>query len=189
MHNLKTLASLSVLSLALAGVAVAAGTTASPAPAASPAAPAAAAKPAGPSDRAQIQALEKGLNAAFEAKNPKKVMSYYARQGLFVFDVTPPRQHVGWADYEKDWEDLFAAYPGPATNQITDLSITVVGDVAYGHNVQDGHFTAKDGSKIELVVRVTDVYRKIGGKWFIVQEHVSVPVDLATMKPDPLSKP
>jgi ketosteroid isomerase-like protein len=75
------------------------------------------------------------------------------------------------------------------TNQVTDLSITVVGDIAYGHKIQHGHFTAKDGTKSELVVRVTDVYRRISGKWLIVQEHVSVPVDLATMKPDLLSKP
>jgi hypothetical protein len=39
------------------------------------------------------------------------------------------------------------------------------------------------------VVRVTDDYRKLAGKWKIVQEHVSVPVDLGTMKPDLLSKP
>jgi uncharacterized protein (TIGR02246 family) len=186
MRNLQILASASVVSFALAGAA--AGATANPAPTAT-AAPAPAAKPAGPSDHAQIQSLEKGFNAAFNAKDAKKVMTYYARQGLFVFDVSPPRQHVGWADYEKDWQDLFAAYPGPVTNQITDQSITVVGAVAYGHNIEDAHFTAKDGTKTELVVRVTDVYRKIGGKWFIVQEHISVPVDLATMKPDPLSKP
>jgi len=36
---------------------------------------------------------------------------------------------------------------------------------------------------------VSDVYRKIHGKWLIVQEHVSVPVDLNTGKPDLLSKP
>jgi len=152
-----------------------------------PAAPAA--KAAGPSDRAQIQALEKDLMAGFVAKDSKRVMSHYAHEGLFVFDVTPPRQHVGWADYKKDFEDLFAAFPGPLTNEIADLNITVVGDVAYGHNIEDGHFTAADGSKTQLVVRVSDVYRKIKGKWFIVQEHVSIPVDLATMKPDPLSKP
>jgi ketosteroid isomerase-like protein len=40
-----------------------------------------------------------------------------------------------------------------------------------------------------MTVRVTDVYRKIAGKWLIVQEHVSVPVDLATDKGDLLSKP
>jgi uncharacterized protein (TIGR02246 family) len=148
-----------------------------------------AAKPPGPSERAQIEALERSLNAGFEARNADKVMSYYARQGLFVFDVTPPREHVGWADYKKDFEDFFAAFPGPVSNKISEQSITVVGDAAYGHNIQDGHFTAKDGSATELVVRVTDVYRKLNGKWKIVQEHVSVPVDLATMKPDVLSRP
>jgi hypothetical protein len=40
-----------------------------------------------------------------------------------------------------------------------------------------------------IVARTTDVYRKMNGKWFIVEEHNSVPVDLETMKPDLLSKP
>ena len=30
-----------------------------------------------------------------------------------------------------------------------------------------------------MTVRVTDVYRKIDGKWLIVQEHVSVPIDFS----------
>jgi hypothetical protein len=42
---------------------------------------------------------------------------------------------------------------------------------------------------VAKVVRVTDVYRKLKGKWLIVQEHVSVPVDLATQKPDLQSRP
>jgi ketosteroid isomerase-like protein len=37
--------------------------------------------------------------------------------------------------------------------------------------------------------RVTDVLRKAKGKWLIVHEHVSVPVDLATGKADLASKP
>jgi hypothetical protein len=40
-----------------------------------------------------------------------------------------------------------------------------------------------------LSVRVTDVLRKVNGKWLIVQEHVSVPVDLATAKADLTSRP
>jgi ketosteroid isomerase-like protein len=67
--------------------------------------------------------------------------------------------------------------------------VTVVGAVAYGHSIQSIETTAKDGTKSELVVRVTDVYRKAAGHWKIVQEHVSIPVDTTTMKPDPLSKP
>ena len=42
---------------------------------------------------------------------------------------------------------------------------------------------------MDLTVRVTDVYKKIKGKWLIVHEHVSVPVDLDTDKPDLQSKP
>ena len=187
MHNLSKLAATLVVSFVVVG-AVSAATPAAPA-AAAPTAPAAAAKPAGPSDKAQIEALERGLIAAFSAKNADKIMSYYTHDGLFVFDVTPPREFVGWAAYKKDWEDLFGVYAGPATVQLSELSITVVGSVAYGHSIQDGHFTLKDGTATELVVRVTDVYRKLGGKWKIVQEHVSVPVDLGAMKPDPLSKP
>jgi uncharacterized protein (TIGR02246 family) len=174
MRELTMLTGALALSLTMAGAALAAET---PAPA------------AGPSDKAQIQALEKGFAAAFNARDSKKIMSYYARQSLFVFDVTPPRQYVGWEAYKKDWDGLLAAFPGPISATISDVSITVSGDVAYGHNIQDVHFTAKDGSKIEMVVRVTDVYRKIAGKWLIVQEHVSIPVDLDTMKPDPMSKP
>ena len=52
-----------------------------------------------------------------------------------------------------------------------------------------GHGT--DGTPIDMTVRVTDVYRKIDGKWLIVQEHVSVPIDFSTGKPVPdlMSKP
>jgi len=176
-------------------VAAALGITASAEAATSAATPPAAvaakppAKAAGPSDRAQIQALEKGFIAAFDAKSVDKIMSYYARDGLFVYDVSPPREYVGWAAYKKDWEGLLAGFPGPVNVDLSELSFTVVGPVAYGHSIQDAHFTTKDGAKIELVVRVTDVYRKLGGKWKIVQEHVSVPVDLDTGKPDLLSKP
>jgi len=141
-------------------------------------------------DKSSIEALETRFHDAFIAKDVNALMEVYAPgTRLFVFDVAPPRQHVGWQDYKKDWQELFAAFPGPATFSISDLDITVVGPIAYGHSIQTAQFTGKDGSKIDLVVRVTDVYRKLKGKWLIVQEHVSVPVDLATQKPDLLSKP
>ncbi len=163
------------------------------APAATPTAtvPApAVAKPAGPSDKAQIQALEKGFAAAFNAKSVNRIMAYYSHDGLFVFDVAPPRQHVGWADYKKDWQDYLVGVAGPMTFTLSDLAVSVVGPVAWSHSIQDMRYAAKDGSKKELTVRVTDVYRKLGGRWLIVQEHVSVPVDVDNDgKADLLSKP
>jgi ketosteroid isomerase-like protein len=191
MNSVGRLTAAMAVSFGMLGAANAAAPPAS-APAASPAAqPAkpAAAKPAGPSDKAQIEALEKGFAAAFNAKDATKIMSYYTHDDLFVFDVTPPRQFVGWDAYKKDWEGLLATSPGPLVFKLSDLSVTVAGTVAYGHSIQSLQTTAKDGTKSDMVVRVTDVYRKVGGHWKIVQEHVSIPVDLGTMKPDPLSKP
>ena len=141
-------------------------------------------------DKSSIEALETQFRDAFITKDVNAVMELYAPgTHLFVFDVSPPRQHVGWQDYKKDWQELLAAFPGPITFSISDLDITVVGSVAYSHSIQTGQLTGKDGSKVDLVARVTDVYRKLKGKWLIVQEHVSVPVDLATQKADLLSKP
>jgi hypothetical protein len=40
-----------------------------------------------------------------------------------------------------------------------------------------------------LTWRDTAAYRKVGGKWLIVHEHGSVPVGLATGKPELTSKP
>jgi ketosteroid isomerase-like protein len=141
-------------------------------------------------DKAAIEALEARFAAAFNAKDVDAIMRVYEPgPGLFVFDVTPPRQHVGWADYRADWEDTLKATPGPIQFSISDLSVTVVGPVAYGHSIQRVRFTRANGSKARLVVRVSDVYRKIRGRWLIVQEHVSVPVDIDNGKADLLSRP
>jgi ketosteroid isomerase-like protein len=146
--------------------------------------------PAANTDKAAIETLEKDFATAFNARNVDSIMKVYEPGArLFVFDVTPPRQHVGWTDYKKDWQDLLAAFPGPVKFSISDLDIVTVGPVAYSHSIQSTQFTAKDGAKVDIVVRVTDVYRKVHGKWLVVQEHVSVPVDLATGKADTLSKP
>lgn len=139
-------------------------------------------------EKAAIEALYKNFNDSFNKKDVNGVMAVYAPT-VFAFDAIPPRQYPTWAAYKKDFEEIFRAYPGPVNNSIVELNITVVGSVAYTHCIDDGTFTAKDGSKVHLVFRVTDVLRKSKGKWLVVHEHLSFPVDLATGKADLLSKP
>ena len=127
---------------------------------------------------------------AFKAKDVARIMSVYVpSETLVVFDVVPPRQYVGWNAYKKDWEDFPALFDGPINVELTDLHVTTVGSLGYGHSIQRVSGAMRDGKTLDLTVRVTDVYRKIGGKWLIVHEHVSVPVDLTTGKPDLTSKP
>jgi uncharacterized protein (TIGR02246 family) len=143
-------------------------------------------------DEQAIRALEDQFAAAFNAKDLDAIMrAYVPGDELFVFDVGVPRQHVGWEDYKKDWHDFLAMIPGPIKVTVSDVSVMSDGKIAYGHNIQHLTGTLADGTALEMAVRVTDVYRKIDGKWLIVQEHVSVPIDFTGPKPVPdmMSKP
>ncbi len=141
-------------------------------------------------DIVQIQTLENNLAAAAEARNLDAIMSTYVPdETLFVFDVIPPRQYVGAKAFRKDWDEFLGSTKGPLKYSITDVAVVVVGDVAYGHSIQRIVATGVKGDPLDLTTRVTDVYRKLLGKWMIVQEHISIPVDLDTGKPDYASKP
>jgi len=141
-------------------------------------------------DEAKIRALEDKFAAALIAKDINGIMAAYVPdETLLVFDVVPPRQYVGAKAYRKDWEDYLATLKGPVQFQISALSVAVVGSLGWGHSIQHVSATDTKGQPVDLTVRVTDIYRKIKGKWLIVHEHVSIPVDLDTGKPDLSSKP
>jgi uncharacterized protein (TIGR02246 family) len=140
------------------------------------------------SDEASIRALETRFAAAVSAKDVGAVMKTYSPD-VFVFDLVPPRQYVGADAYGKDWQALFAGFSGPVHMEISDLAISTDGTVAYGHSIQRITGADPSGAKVDITARVTDIYRKVEGDWRIVQEHVSVPVDLASGKPDFASKP
>ena len=146
--------------------------------------------PAQADARADIKALEDRFVAAFKAKDLDAIMKGYAPgRALIVFDVTPPRQYVGAAAYRKDWQTFLAGFSGPITVELTDLDIGADRNLAFSHSIQRVAGSDKQGKKLDLTVRVTDVYQKIGGRWYIIHEHVSVPVDLDTDKGDLSSKP
>lgn len=141
-------------------------------------------------DEQEIRALESRFAAAFNAKDVDAIMKFYMPGNeLFVFDVGVPRQHVGWEDYKKDWQEFLAMVPGPLKFDISELSVATDGKLGFSHSIQHMTWKGTDGSPMEMTVRATDVYRKIDGKWLIVQEHVSVPVDMTTDKADMMSKP
>jgi ketosteroid isomerase-like protein len=141
-------------------------------------------------DGAAIKALEDRLIAAVKAKDVDAIMKVYVDdESLHVFDVIPPRQYVGAKAYRKDWEGFLGTFEGPLKVEISDLDVTTGGNLAYGHSIQHIAGTDKKDKKVDITFRVTDAYKKIGGHWLIVHEHVSVPVDFDTGKPDFTSKP
>ena len=141
-------------------------------------------------DEAQIRVLEDRFAAAFKAKDVDGIMANYEHSAsLAVFDVVPRSEYLGWDVYKKDWEEMFASLDAITLFEIKNLTVNVDGNLAYSYSFQHHRATTKAGGSHDVTVRVTDVYRKRGGKWLIVQEHVSVPVDPRTGKADLQSEP
>jgi ketosteroid isomerase-like protein len=143
-------------------------------------------------DEQEIRTLETKFAMAFAAKDVDAIMKFYAPgDELLVFDLITPRQYAGWDAYKKDWQDTFAMMKDTPEFDTRDLSVTTDGKLAWSHSIQHAKWTSMDGSPFEMTVRVTDCYKKIDGKWLIVLEHVSVPLDLSGPKPVPdlMSKP
>ena len=141
-------------------------------------------------EEASIRALEDKFVAAFNKGNIDAMMKNYIPDNtLVVFDVVPRKEYLGADTYRKNWMDFFSHFEGTPKIAITDLGITVEGNIGFSHSIQHVTGTDKKGHPVDRTVRVTDGYRKIGGAWLIVLEHVSVPVDLASGKPDFSSKP
>jgi ketosteroid isomerase-like protein len=131
----------------------------------------------------EIHALLNDALSAFKAKDLDKMMSFYEHSAdLVAFDVIPPLQYTGWDAYKKDFADFFALFDGPINDEASDMAIAAEGNMGYSRMVEHVTGKGKNGQPMDMVVRVTDVYRKTNGKWHIIHEHVSVPVDLDTGK-------
>ena len=141
-------------------------------------------------DTADIKALEERFTNAFRAKDVNAIMQLCVPDdSLVVFDVHPPRQLSGPQAYRKDWEEVFDQFAGPLEVDISEMDVTVGGDVAYAHYIHHVVGTTKRGKNADITVRVTDCFKKVKGKWLIAHTHVSVPVDMRSDKADLTSKP
>ena len=52
--------------------------------------------------------------------------------------------------------------------------------MAFSHEFDTWRVTDMDGKQLSFTGRETYVYQKIQGRWLIVHEHCSVPVDIVT---------
>jgi uncharacterized protein (TIGR02246 family) len=130
---------------------------------------------------AAIRELIDGFVKAIRAKDIDGVMSVFAPQ-VVSFDIGPPLQHGGGGTFMKRWRELFESYQSAIDYEVRDLTITAGDDMAFSYSLNRISGTMKSGQKTDRWLRWTACYRPSNGKWLIVHEHVSVPVDLRSGK-------
>lgn len=119
-------------------------------------------------DEEQIRAVIADRAAAMRERDAERFVAHYAPQ-VVKFDLPPPLQLTGPeardAGALRAW---FASHPGgPVAYEIRGLSITVGGDVAFCHSLNQ-----LGGA---LWFRSTIGLRHTGGEWKITHEHNSTP--------------
>jgi|SRR4051794_20402981 uncharacterized protein (TIGR02246 family) len=132
---------------------------------------------------AEIKDLYDRWAKAFEAGDVNGIMSVYAPgDAVVAYDVVPPLQYRGKAAYRKDYQEFLNQYDGPVHVEYRDMRIFSSGDVAFIHALERFTGKLKSGQASDLWLRATSGLQRIGGKWLIVHDHVSVPVDFETGK-------
>lgn len=129
----------------------------------------------------EIKARYADWERAFAARDVNAVMNLYARD-VVAYDIVAPLQFVGAEDYRKDYATFFGAFKGPLKVSNPNIHVEQSGAIAFAFGLERVRGTMTNGTRVDMWVRFTDGWKRENGRWLVVHEHVSVPVDLESGK-------
>lgn len=131
------------------------------------------------STEAEIRQAIDDWTAAFRAKDINRLMSHYSAD-VIAYDLKPPFQVKGATAWRSIWEECMPCFPSSFDVETRDLTVIANDDVAIAHwlfrftGMEPGH------PAMQSYMRATVGYRKEQGRWRIVHEHASVPINPET---------
>jgi ketosteroid isomerase-like protein len=128
-----------------------------------------------PADVDAITAIEGQLA---KLNTMKELIQYYAPDAI-VYDAYAPGVFRGTKRIFDGFEQQFALGQS-FTGAIPDMNVVSDGKFACAAMQVHFDFTLKNGTKGSITMRQLDAFKKIGGKWLIVQQHISFPMDPKT---------
>jgi ketosteroid isomerase-like protein len=122
--------------------------------------------------------LEKMLNSEAFAKDPAIGLGYYDPRHTRFFDTMEPEEFTGEV-FTKHFIEVSKAFP---TEKVTFVSLSIHADskLAFASYIQVVTGKTPDGKQFDIRLRTNDGLEKLDGKWRIVDEGVSLPLDNTT---------
>jgi ketosteroid isomerase-like protein len=107
--------------------------------------------------------------------DPANVAKYYATGPHTFFDIAPLK-YASWDEYEKGVKGVLAGYKSAKLTVDDDATVHPHGDLVWATATIKTEMTTK-ADKIEMgAFRWTVIWENEAGRWLIVHEHVSVPL-------------
>jgi|SRR5215204_285176 len=128
-----------------------------------------------------IRRIIEGRVRAVREQDIDALMAHHAPEVL-TFDVLDPLRNAGSGEVRRRAEGWLSSYEGAPGYEVRDLSVTTGEAVAFCHYLYRVSGTLKSGGAVDMWVRATVCFSKVGGEWEIVHEHQSVPFDAQTGK-------
>ena len=128
--------------------------------------------PAGPvPDKAFMQKIADGWSTL----DPADAAKFYAPGPGTFFDVTPLK-YMSWEEYESGVRKILTNYQSIKFTVNDDAVVHAHGDCAWGTATIKEDAVMK-GGKVEMAtMRWTVIWEKRDGKWLIVHDHTSQPL-------------
>ena len=126
-------------------------------------------------DEAAIRDAIAGWSRAVESKDPEAVVKDYAPDAV-VYDVGCPL--VGRDAIKAAWKRCFPYFPEAFRSEHQDLTVDVEGDLAFAYGQHRFIPEPADHPCGKFQMRVTAAFRRIGGRWRVIHEHVSIPFQM-----------
>ena len=123
-------------------------------------------------DKAYLQKIWDGWSTL----DPANVAQYYAPGPHVFFDIAPLK-YGSWEEYQKTVTQVLADFKAGSLTVNDDAELHPAGNYVWGTATIKEEMTHKSG-KIDMgTFRWTVVFEKLDGKWLIVHEHVSAPME------------
>jgi ketosteroid isomerase-like protein len=122
-------------------------------------------------DKAYLQQIWDGWSTL----NPDNVANFYASGPHTFFDIAPLK-YKSWQEYDSGVRKELADYKSAKFSVNDDAEVHSVSNCVWGTATVKFAMTHNNGKVDEGDMRWTVVFENQGGKWVIVHEHVSVPM-------------
>ena len=122
-------------------------------------------------DKAYLQKVWDGWSTL----DPANVEKYYAKGPSTFFDIAPLKYN-SWDEYEKGVKGIVAGYKSAKFTVNDDAEFHTAGEIVWGTATVKSDMVAKTSLHEMATFRWTYVFQNQDGRWLIVHEHISAPL-------------
>jgi ketosteroid isomerase-like protein len=130
-------------------------------------------------DEVALRGLIDAIINAVRGKDIDGLLSCCAPE-IANFDIVPPLKHEGAEAIRELWVRTLGSLVPPLNYDVHDLELMLGAGVAFSRSLNRFGGTTTEGQRITRWLCATLGFRKIHGRWKLVHQHFSVPLDIVS---------